>query len=46
LGWLADPLKRHALHDDFTRIHRGIRLDADQQAANAVADFINRTDDR
>lgn len=46
LGWLADPLKRHALHDDFTRIHRGIRLDADQRAANAVADFINRTDDR
>jgi len=46
LGWLADPLKRHALHDDFTRIHRGIRLDADQQAANAVADFINRTNGR
>jgi len=46
LGWLADPLKRHALHDDFTRIHHGIRLDADQQAANAVHDFINRTNDR
>jgi lipid-A-disaccharide synthase len=46
LGWLADPLRRHALHDDFTRIHRGIRLHADQQAANAVADVINRTHGR
>lgn len=41
LGWLADPVRRHALLDDFTRIHRSIRLNADQQAAAAVSALIN-----
>jgi lipid-A-disaccharide synthase len=41
LAWLADPVRRHALLGDFTRIHCSIRLDADQQAAAAVSALIN-----
>lgn len=42
LAWLDDPLRRDALYDDFTRIHHNIRLDADQQAANAVSALIGQ----
>jgi lipid A disaccharide synthetase len=41
LAWLADPVRRHALLGDYTRIHCIIRLDADQQAAAAVSALIN-----
>ncbi|TFH73084.1 lipid-A-disaccharide synthase [Gammaproteobacteria bacterium LSUCC0112] len=42
LAWLDDSLRRDALYDDFTRIHRSIRLDADQQAAHAVSTLIGQ----
>ncbi|MDP3517262.1 MAG: lipid-A-disaccharide synthase [Pseudohongiella sp.] len=42
LAWLSDPVRRDALYDDFTRIHRSIRLDADQQAASAVSTLISK----
>ena len=42
LAWLDDPRRRDALYDDFTRIHRSIRLDADQQAAHAVSALIEQ----
>lgn len=40
LAWLEDDSRRAALHESFAAIHRSIRLDADEQAASAVAALI------
>ncbi|MDO9519839.1 MAG: lipid-A-disaccharide synthase [Pseudohongiella sp.] len=42
LRWLDDSMRQAALHKTFTRIHRSIRLDANAEAANAIAGLINR----
>jgi lipid-A-disaccharide synthase len=42
LAWLDDSAKQSALHNTFTRIHRSIRLDANAEAAAAIADLISR----
>lgn len=40
LLWLDDDSRQAALHATFTRIHRSIRLDANAQAAAAIAELI------
>lgn len=41
LAWLDDPARQDSLYDAFERIHQSIRLDADQQAATAVARLLD-----
>lgn len=43
LAWLDDPTRQDSLHESFETIHQSIRLDADQQAAEAVCQLIDRT---
>jgi lipid-A-disaccharide synthase len=39
-GWLDDPVRQAEISADYERIHHSIRLGADQQAATAIARFL------
>lgn len=39
-AWLDDPQRQAVISDEYERIHHSIRLDADQQAATAIASFL------
>lgn len=43
LAWLDDPARQGSLYESFENIHQSIRLDADQQAAKAVCQLIDKT---
>ena len=40
--WLADDHARHAIQDEFLELHHQLRKDADQRAATAVAELVER----
>jgi len=41
-GWLDDPQRQASISVEYERIHHSIRLDADQQAATAIAGFLDK----
>lgn len=41
-AWLDDTQRQSAISEAYLRIHQSIRLDADQQAAKAIAGFLGQ----